>query len=267
VTPSKSPTPSQSPTNEPIDAVYVWNGGDELRFSLRSLDKYARWIRKVHVVTDGRTPDWIHREHPRLSLVKYEDLLRGRNAPSGLNTDAVAWQLFRIPGISRQFLHLDTNCCLGGLLTPADFLTPKAGNRFFVESSDIPAGSTAEKLLNSRFGDRSPRKKPARTPRFFDKNYLEEVNRLWEKPIQQGGVSLETLYFYYLVECPQQYGIHEKANVTPQILREAPLSDAKQLGSILFGRPRFLCLTGGESGIATRAVLKLMYWRRSSLEK
>lgn len=270
-------TPAKAPANEPIDAVYTWADGDpkhrdrgELRFSLRSLQRHAPWIRKVYLVTNGQVPAWIDQSSPRLAVVRHEDLFRDRGALPASNPDAVAWQLFRIPGISRQFLYLDHNFFLGRRLAPQDFLTPKGGNRFFVEDTDLPPGSAAENLLNSRFGNRSPRQRPARMPRFLDRNFLEEVNRLWEKQIKQTAVSMETLYFYYLIECPQQYGIHEKAALTPEVYRSAPFSDAKQLAGVLFSRPRFFCLDGGddaEPGMMTRMLLRAYYWRRSRSEK
>lgn len=262
-------TPAKAPANQPIDAVYTWGGEDQtvLRSSLRSLGRYAPWIRKVYVVTGAQAPAWLSGDRPRLSLVRHEDIFRDRSVLPASNPEAIAWQLFRIPGLSRQFLHLDHNFFLGRRLDPADFLTPKGGNRFYVEPSDIPLGSIAESLLNSRFGNRSPRKKPVHMPRFLDRNFLEEVNRLWEKPIEQCGVSLETLYFYYLVECPQQYGIHEKAAVTPEIFRVAPLSEAKQIAEVLSSRPRFFCLEGGTPPMLTRVLLKLYYWRGSCFEK
>jgi hypothetical protein len=255
-------TPAKAPANEPIDAVYTWDGTGDLRYSLRSFGRYAPWIRKVYVVTGGEAPGWLTRTRPRLSLVKLEEPVRDRGAAP----DAVAWQLFRIPGISRQFLWLDANLFLGQPLAASDFLTPKGGYRFFVEAADIPPGSAAESLLNSRFGNRSPRKQVARTPRFVDRNLLEEVNRLWEKPIKQGAVSLETLYFYFLVENRLQYGVHEKAEITPDIYRSAPLSDGKQVRGMLFGGPKFFSLDG-PSSFGTRMLLWVRYWRKSVFEK
>jgi hypothetical protein len=238
-----------------------------LRFSLRSLERHAPWIRKVYLVTAGEAPAWIDREGPCVSVVRHEDIFRDRSVLPTSNPEAVAWQLFRIPGLARQFLHLDASFFLGRRLAPGDFLTAKGGYRFYVEAADIPSGSSAESLLNARFGNRSPRKKPVDMPRLLDRNFLEEVNRLWEKPIKQGGVSLETLYFYYLVECPQQYGAHEKAAVTPEIFRVAPLSDWKQVAGVLFSRPRFFCLEGAAPGMLARMLLRLYYWRRSAFEK
>jgi hypothetical protein len=255
-------SPAKAPANEPIDAVYTWDGKGDLRYSLRSLGRYAPWVRKVYVVTAEQAPAWLARSRARLAVVKQEDLVRDRNT----GPDAIAWQLFRIPGLSRQFLYLDANLFLGRPLNVSDFLTPKGGYRFSVESSDIPSGSTAETLLNSRFGNRSPRKKVAPTPRLLDRNFLEEVNRLWEKQIKQGGVSLETLYFYFLAENPMQRGAHEKAALAPDDYRIAPLAEGKQVAGMLFGGPRFFSLEG-KASLAARVLLRVHYWRKSAFEK
>jgi hypothetical protein len=239
----------------------MWDGKSDLRYALRSLARHAPWIRKVHVVASEPAPAWLARGHARLALVKTEDLIRDRAA-----IDDVAWQLFRIPGLTRQFLFLDRNLFLGRPLSISEFLTAKGGYRFLVESSDIPPGGKAEALLNSRFGNRSPRKQVAPTPRLFDRNFLEEVNRLWEKNIKQGGVSLETLYFYFLVENPLQYGAHEKAAVPPDAYRSAQLSDGKQVAGLVFGGAKFFCLEG-KASLSARLALMLRYWRRSAFER
>ena len=254
-------TPGKTAGSEPIDAVYRWSEGEQLEYSLRSLDRFAPWIRKVYVVAGEDAPKWLAGEHSRLSLAKRADLL-----PAGANADLLEWQLFRIPGLSRQFLYLDANTFLGQPLNASDFLTSRSGYRFFVEPSEIAPGSTAETLLNSRFGKRSARKAVARTPHLLDRNFLEEVHRLWEKPIKQGGVSLPLLYFYYLLESPLQYGAHEQTAITPDIYRSAPLSDRKLVKAMLSSGPKFLLLEG-EASLTTKMALKLHFMRKSAFEK
>jgi hypothetical protein len=254
-------TPPKTEGSEPIDAVYAWSEGDQLKYSLRSLGRFAPWIRKVHVVAREKAPNWLAGDHARLSLVKHATLL-----PAGANADLVAWQLFRIPGLSRQFLYLDGNTFLGQPLNATDFLSSKSGYRFFVEPSEIPPGSAAESLLNSRFGKRSPRKTVARTPHLLDRGFLEEVHRLWEKPIKQGGVSLPTLYFYYLSESPLQYKAHEQEIVIPTLYSSAPLSDRKLVSAMLSGGPKFFRLEG-EASLTTKIALKLHFMRKSEFEK
>ena len=255
-------TPAKSPTGEPIDAVYLWSGTGDLRYAVRSLGRYAPWIRKVHVVTAGEAPKWLARPRERLVLVKHWDLIRDTTATA----NAITWRLFRIPELARRFVLLDETLFLGAPLEAADFLTAKGGYRFFTASGDIPAGDAAEALLNARFGNRSPRKQVAPTPRLLDRNFLEEVNRLWEKQIKQGGVSMETLYFYFLSDNPLQRGVHEKIPVTDEVYGRVPMSDAGQVGAMLKGGRKFFSLEGQPS-FAARVRLMLRYWRRSVFEK
>lgn len=44
---------------------------DELRFSLRSLEMYAPWIRNIYLVTNGQVPYWLNVSHPRIKIIKH----------------------------------------------------------------------------------------------------------------------------------------------------------------------------------------------------
>nr|CAD7429544.1 unnamed protein product [Timema monikensis] len=46
----------------------------ELRYSLRSLEKFAPWIRHVFLVTNGQIPYWLNLDNPRLTLVTHEEI-------------------------------------------------------------------------------------------------------------------------------------------------------------------------------------------------
>ena len=43
---------------------------DELKYSLRSLEKYAPWVRHVYVVTNGQIPSWLDMENSRYAEMK-----------------------------------------------------------------------------------------------------------------------------------------------------------------------------------------------------
>src|SRR5699024_1372735 len=42
---------------------------EELRYSLRSLRRYANWVRRIHLVTDGQVPHWLDADHPRITVI------------------------------------------------------------------------------------------------------------------------------------------------------------------------------------------------------
>ena len=50
----------------PEDGTAAWRfaDNDELRYSLRSLEKHAPWVRNVHIVTNGQVPSWLDVSNP-----------------------------------------------------------------------------------------------------------------------------------------------------------------------------------------------------------
>ena len=47
---------------------------DELRYSLRSLERNARWVRKIHLVTNGQLPEWLKGGSQRIQMVRHEQI-------------------------------------------------------------------------------------------------------------------------------------------------------------------------------------------------
>lgn len=73
-TTSKSPSPS-SQTDEPsVGSDNRYRDNEELRYSLRSIFRFAPWVRKVYIVTANQVPSWINMEHPRLQMVNHDEI-------------------------------------------------------------------------------------------------------------------------------------------------------------------------------------------------
>lgn len=48
---------------------------DELKFSLRSVEQYLPWIRRVYIVTDDQCPVWLQKDHPKIHIVDHKQIL------------------------------------------------------------------------------------------------------------------------------------------------------------------------------------------------
>ena len=70
---------------------------DELRYSLRSLERFAPFVRKVYLVTDHQLPDWLDIEHPSLEVVFHEDLFPDPSHLPTFCSRAIECHLHRIP--------------------------------------------------------------------------------------------------------------------------------------------------------------------------
>ncbi|KAM8714210.1 hypothetical protein ACLKA7_014363 [Drosophila subpalustris] len=139
----------------PIDAVYTWvNGTDpdfietirrydpsydpsrfddknELRYSLRSLEKHASWIRHVYIVTNGQIPSWLDLNYERVTVVPHEHLAPDPKQLPTFSSAAIETFIHRIPKLSKRFLYLNDDIFLGAPLYPEDLYTEAEGVRVY----------------------------------------------------------------------------------------------------------------------------------------
>ncbi|NUV36662.1 stealth family protein, partial [Streptomyces sp. KAI-27] len=70
---------------------------DELKYSLRSLEMYAPFLRNIYVVTDSQTPSWLDTSAPGIQVVDHQDIFRSPEALPVFNSHAIGTQLHHIP--------------------------------------------------------------------------------------------------------------------------------------------------------------------------
>lgn len=140
---------------ESIDVVYTWvNGSDpifidtvrkydshydptryddknELRYSLRSLAKYAPWIRTIFIVTNGQIPHWLNLDHPQIELVTHDMLIDDDDVLPTFSSSAIETLIHKIPGLSKKFLYLNDDIFLGSEIFPDDLYTKANGVTIF----------------------------------------------------------------------------------------------------------------------------------------
>ena len=88
-----------------------------LRYWFRAIEKFAPWVNKVVVVTNGIFPDWLRTDHPKLMLVKHEDFMPKEILPT-FNSCAIELHLHRIKGLSEQFVYFNDDMVLNAPVTP-----------------------------------------------------------------------------------------------------------------------------------------------------
>ena len=127
---------------------------DELRYSMRSLDMYADWVRRVYLVTAGQVPGWLALDHPKLQLVSHEELFGDRGRLPTFNSHAIESQLHHLDGLAEHYLYLNDDVFLGRPVRPELFFQSNGTARYFesrrtiglgpTRSSDIPVTSAAK---------------------------------------------------------------------------------------------------------------------------
>lgn len=107
-----------SAAEENCKGRYVSN--DELKYSLRSAEKYAPWIRKIFIVTDNQVPEWLDTSNPKIQIVDHTEILPPESLPC-FNSVIIEHHLHRIPGLSEHFLYANDDMYFNRPVTPETF--------------------------------------------------------------------------------------------------------------------------------------------------
>lgn len=87
------------------------------RYWFRAVEKYAPWVNKVFLVTNGKFPDWINKNCPKLVLVKHSDYIPSDFLPT-FNSHTIEFFMHRIKGLSEHFVYFNDDCYLNNFVTP-----------------------------------------------------------------------------------------------------------------------------------------------------
>ncbi len=100
-----------------------YTDNDELRYSLRSVEKYAKWINKIYIVTDNQIPKWLDTSNEKVKVIFHKDFIPQDKLPL-FNSEAIESYLPFIPGLSEHFLYACDDYYFGNYVTKAFFFTP-----------------------------------------------------------------------------------------------------------------------------------------------
>lgn len=97
---------------------YVNN--DELRYSLRSVEKHLPWIRKIFIVTDNQIPAWLNVNHPKINIIDHSQILPPEALPC-FNSRVIEYFIYKIPDLSEHFLYANDDTFVNAHLLPSFF--------------------------------------------------------------------------------------------------------------------------------------------------
>jgi len=286
-------------SSEPIDVVYTWvddqwpgyrdllaqyaaDGHDRnpnrtrdnldlLKFSLRSLERYVPWVRRVFLVTARpQTPSWLNRD--AVHLVHHDELMATAMLPT-FNSFAIVSHLHRISGLSNRFVYVEDDCLFGSTVHPVDFFDVSGRPRVFLKwrhsigperrgdgrlSPWNRALALSNHLLNRRYGNKR-RRTVNHAPLSVDGEAWRRMIGIWPEAFDQtasrfratGNVAPEHLYSHFLLE--EETGIEVDAatslrHAAYHALNNVIVYQRLNLARLRVQRPRFCCMNDNYGG-------------------
>ncbi len=93
---------------------------DELKYSLRSVETFAPWIRQIYLVTDKQVPIWLNLNNSKIKIIDHTQILPKSALPT-YNSMAIETCLANIPELSELFLFANDDMFIARPLTPYFF--------------------------------------------------------------------------------------------------------------------------------------------------
>lgn len=94
---------------------------DNMQYLFRGIEKFAPWVRKVHLITTGQKPKWLNMNAPKLNFVRHEDFIPKEFLPT-FSVRPIELNLHRIEGLAEHFVYFNDDYFL---------LRPVQPERFF----------------------------------------------------------------------------------------------------------------------------------------
>uniref|UniRef100_A0A3Q3CP39 N-acetylglucosamine-1-phosphotransferase subunits alpha/beta n=1 Tax=Haplochromis burtoni TaxID=8153 RepID=A0A3Q3CP39_HAPBU len=122
---------SQSKQDEDVSASR-FEDNEELRYSLRSIERHAPWVRHIFIVTNGQIPSWLNLDNPRVSVITHQDIFSNHSHLPTFSSPAIETHIHRIPGLSQKFIYLNDDVMFGKDVWPDDFYSHSKGQKVYL---------------------------------------------------------------------------------------------------------------------------------------
>ncbi len=111
-----------------LSARFRDNG--ELRYSLRSIERFAPFFRRVFLVVDGAPPPWLKPNVPDLRVVDHREIFPDDYLLPVFSSDQIEAYLWRIRDLSERYVYFNDDILLVQQCTEGDFFDPRARQWF-----------------------------------------------------------------------------------------------------------------------------------------
>lgn len=246
-----------------------FNDNNELKYSLRSIYKYANWINNIYiVVADGQKPKWLNTNHNKIHLINHSEIIDKEYLPT-FNSHVIEHNLYKIPNLSENFLYFNDDFFLGNYIKKKDIMYNDNIGYYLTKKKYGNKNSSCKyisEVTNNEIGFVSAWKNNNKLIKLLDEK-LYNINCPWHQGVLcKKSIFVEINYKYKNIinkvlnnkfrsiddiapiGLSLFYGLYKKKYIinTKISNRYVPLNKSKNfiyyLNSILYNRPKFFCI-------------------------
>ena len=147
---------------------------NEIEYCVNSIIKYAKFIRKIFIVTDNQVPKFLANsqekaKYPMVEIVDHSEIFKGyENHLPTFNSMSIESLLYKIPNLSEHFIYFNDDFFLFNETKVSDFFI---NGHPVIRGSYIPLKKTLVQNI-----------------RLLYKNFVKKIKALYKKPKSQGNI-------------------------------------------------------------------------------
>jgi len=119
---------------------------ENLKYWFRGVEKYAKWVNKIHFVTYGHLPDWLNTENPKLNIVNHKDFIPGKYLPT-FSSHTIELNLHRIQDLSDNFVYFNDDFFIINDTKTEDFFQNGIPRDSAVLYTNVPGGTIMDNII------------------------------------------------------------------------------------------------------------------------
>lgn len=132
-----------------------WNN---FHYWLRGVEKFAPWVRKVHLVTAGHLPKWLNVNHEKLNIIKHEEYIENEYLPT-FNSVVIENSIHLVEEISEKFVLFNDDFFITSPVDPERFFKNELPCDMAVQNALSGDGNSAMimnmlSLINANYNKR-----------------------------------------------------------------------------------------------------------------
>ena len=105
-----------------VDKFIRYRDYGTLKYLFRSIEKYAKWVNHVYLVTDNQIPSWLNSRYSKVTVVDHTQIIPEEYLPT-FNSNVIDFHLKNIPKLSEHFVYFNDDMFLNRSVKPEDFFT------------------------------------------------------------------------------------------------------------------------------------------------
>lgn len=220
--------------NKPeVTDIARFQSRDELKYSIRSVLKYAPWVNHIYIVTNGQVPRWLDTEFEKVTVVPHSEILEERHLPT-FNSHVIESALYKIPNLSEHYIYFNDDVMLTRPLAPNYFFTSNGIVKLFVTNARLPNGGRNLKDTPTQWAAKNSRELLYKETGFWVEHMFAHTFHPQLKSIHR---KIETLWAESLEQC-----------------RKNRFRDVNDLNSATFLHHHFALISGNAMATRTKCI-------------